>query len=330
MPDSQFRVLIVGCGQLGSRHLQAVASLTSAYCIEVVDPRPEALQLGRDRLHELGVDRLPEVRWLQSLDDATDQSDLCIVATQAEGRCEIVQSVSKRLGVRRFLLEKMVAQAIGDYEDLIGFSNRLGLSVWINCKTRVHASHRRIKQHLDPAEPFVLSVAGGNHGLANNGVHAADLFVYFDAIGDIELTAARIDPLLHPSKRGANIFDLSGTMHAHSSKGSTFTLSFAAGHFAPLLFSVTAPHYRAVVDDMVKCFYESSADSGWVWREIPFDANLSVSHMTRGFVTDILASGTCELPTLEQCFPAHKFILNSLRPYFNNIRGTSSDRCPVT
>ncbi len=71
MPDSQFRVLIVGCGQLGSRHLQAVASLTSAYCIEVVDPRPEALQLGRDRLHELGVDRLPEVRWLQSLDDAT-------------------------------------------------------------------------------------------------------------------------------------------------------------------------------------------------------------------------------------------------------------------
>ncbi len=329
MPDRQFRILIVGCGQLGSRHLQAVASLPSVAQIEVVDPRPEALQLGRDRLAELGLERQPEVRWLQSLREASF-ADLCIIATQAEGRCGLVCSISEQLRIERFLLEKMVAQAIRDYENLIEFSRRNSLSVWVNCKTRAHASHRRIKQNLHPDEPLVLSIAGGNHGLANNGVHAADLFVFFDSIEEIRLTAARIDPILHPSKRGANIFDLSGTIHAHSSKGSTFTLSLAAGHFAPLQFSVTAPRYRAVVDDMVKCFYESSAESDWVWREVPYDANLSVSFMTRGFVTDILASGACELPTLEQCFPAHQLILRSLRPYFNRMMGTDSEICPVT
>ena len=39
------RILIVGCGQLGGRHLQAVASLPSVREIDVVDPRPEGLEM---------------------------------------------------------------------------------------------------------------------------------------------------------------------------------------------------------------------------------------------------------------------------------------------
>ena len=49
MGRSGYRVLIVGCGEIGSRHLQAVASLPQVSEIEVVDPRPEALELGRER-----------------------------------------------------------------------------------------------------------------------------------------------------------------------------------------------------------------------------------------------------------------------------------------
>src|SRR3989338_3322550 len=97
-PRSSARVLIVGCGQVGSRHPQAVATLPHVAEIEVVDPRPEALVLGQERLAEV-PDRNPRIlwRWLSSVEMATAGGDLCIVATQAQGRCQIVRRVVKAL-----------------------------------------------------------------------------------------------------------------------------------------------------------------------------------------------------------------------------------------
>lgn len=311
--------------------MQAVASLPQVAHVEAVDPRPEALQLARQRVAELGDRQVVRgVRWLSRLDDATPGGALCIVATQAPGRSELVRLVAERLGYSSFLVEKLVTQSVGEYERLLDFARRKALAVWVNCKARAHPSHKRVKARLDPADRIVFSVVGGNQGLATNGLHAADLFVFFDCASHIGGAAARVDPLLHPSKRGADIFDLSGTLYGFSPKGSEFVLSFAPDHDAPAYLTIVSRQYRAVIDDMMKWFHESDAASGWSWRHVPFEADLLVSTMTRAFATDILASGRCELPTLEECFPAHRFILDELRPHFNRLLGTAGDRCPVT
>ena len=117
MKNDSFRVLIVGCGNLGSRHLQAVASLPFVREIEVVDPRAEALARVRDLLLEMpqrqsGV----SFRCVAALEDVTPGGDLCIIATQARGRSEIVFRVSELLHYRSFLIEKVVTQSVRDYE----------------------------------------------------------------------------------------------------------------------------------------------------------------------------------------------------------------------
>ncbi|MFQ6026874.1 MAG: hypothetical protein ACE5Q6_05085 [Dehalococcoidia bacterium] len=328
---AKYRVLIVGCGQLGSRHLQAVASLPLVREVELVDPRPEGLELGRERLAQIS-NLQPSItfRWLSSLEEATPSGDLCIVATQADIRCQVVHQVVDQLKYSNFLLEKLVAQSTSEYLGLLQFSQENSLRVWVNCKARAHFSHQRAKSKLDPAEPITFSHIGGNHGLANNGIHAADLFVFYDGTDHIEAAGANIDPILHSTKRGSDIYDLSGTLYGSSEKGSPFILSFAASHTGPAHFSITSPRYRAFIDDMSKLFYESTLENDWAWRQVPFDANLMVSHMTRSFAADILQLGTCELPTLEECFPAHQYILNSLRPCFNQLLSTKDERCPVT
>jgi len=331
-PDKgSYRVLIVGCGQLGSRHLQAIASLPQVKQIEVVDPRPESLALGQERLEEI-TDPNPSmsIRWLSSLEEATKGGDLCIVATQADVRCQIVHQVVDGLGYSSFLLEKVVAESVGDYEKLVDYSRSKGLSVWVNCKARAHPSHKRAKTHIDPAEPIVFSVVGGNHGLATNGIHSAALFSFYDEAECIESAGSHVDQILHASKRGDGRFDLSGTLRGYTEKGSQFTLSFAGNHTGPAHYTIVAPRYRAVIDDMTKWYYASTAEDGWTWHEVPFDANLLVSNMTRYFAADILRSGRCELPTLEECYPAHRFILSELLPHFNKLSGSNGDRCPVT
>ncbi len=330
-PKSSYSVLIVGCGDIGSRHLQAVASLPQVQEIEVVDPRPEGLALGRRRISEVADRALgTSYRWLSSLDEAKRDGDLCIVATQAEGRGRLVQEIAAKAGYRRFLVEKLVSQSLQEYQDLLAFVEEKGLSVWVNCKSRAHPSHKRVKASLNPGEPIVFSTVGGNHGLANNGIHIVDLFSFYDDATRIESGGAHIDPILHPSKRRGPVYDLSGTLCGHTAKGSQFTLTFAPGHDGPAHYSVCSPRYRAIIDDMVKCYWESDRETGWLWRQVHFEANLMISNMTRAFAADILASGRCELPTLKDCLPAHRFILEELQPHFARLLGVELDRCPVT
>ena len=324
-------VLIVGCGQLGSRHLQAVASLPQVAQIEVVDPRREALSCGRTRLDE-APDRQPmmSIRWLSSLDEATSGGDLCIVATQAQGRCQLMREIVQRCGYRRFLLEKIVGQSIREIEELEQFLRVRECAAWVNLKTRAYPIHQRAKQRLDPAEPLLFSALGGNHGLANNGVHTADLFAFYDGASRIDLVGASIDPVLHPSKRGEQVFDLSGTLQGATEKGSHFTLSYARDHAQSEVLSITTRRYRCVVDHMNRWAVESDASTKWNWRPVPFEDDILVSHMTKAFVTDILASGRCDLPTLAESLAAHRFILGALQPTFSELFEQSVEYCPVT
>lgn len=329
--NSKHRVLIVGCGDIGSRHLQAVATLPQVREIEIVDPRPEALQLGRMRLEEI-KDKAPGTvyRWLSSLAEASPQGDLCIVATLTEGRCQLVREVTTTLGYTSFLLEKLAAQSVREMEGLIEFSKAQGLSAWVNCKERAYAFHRRAKERLDPNDPIIFNVMGGNHGLANNGIHSADLFTFYDETAWIESAGSRIDPVLHSSKRGSAVFDLSGTLEGYTEKGSRFTLSYAKDHDNWAHMSLGSRRYRCVVDHLQRVAFESDEASGWVWREVPFEGPILISEMTRDFAADILASGSCALPTLEQSLVSHRFILSELQPVFGRLLDRKTDWCPVT
>jgi len=327
-PDG-FRILLVGCGEIGSRHLQAVATLPDVQEVDVVDPRPDALAMGRRRLAEM-PDRQPSTtyRWLSSLEAASPGGQLCIVATRAEGRCELTRQVTEQLGYTAFLLEKPVGQSVRECESLLDFVRSRGLSVWVNCKTRAYPFHKRVKQFLDPAEPILFTVVGGNHGLANNGIHSVDLFAFYDGANSIERAGSHLDPVLHRTKRG--LLDVSGTLLGYTEKGSHLTISYANNHGQSEQIVVTTCRYRCIVDHMQRWAVESDAGSGWSWRPVPFEGNLLISEMTKAFARDVLTRGCCELPTLEESMVAHRFILGELQPHFSRLLERAIELCPVT
>lgn len=324
------RVLLVGCGELGSRHLQAVVKLPQVREVEVVDPRSAALARGRERVAEISDrQRSITIRWLASLEKATPGGDLCIIATHAQGRCQLVRAVVEGLGYSTFLLEKIIAPSIRELEDLIKYARGRGITAWVNCKARAYPFHRKVKQQLDPDDPILFNVVGGNHGLANNGVHAADLFAFYDGASQIESGGSCVDPVLHSSRRGPSLFDLSGTLHGYTAKGSHFTVSYARDHATGEQISITTRRYRCVVDALQRWAVESDAASGWAWRKAPFEGNLLVSEMTAEFAAAIF-TGRCPLPTLEESAVAHRFILGELQPHFNRLLHRQLDLCPVT
>lgn len=329
--NGSYRVLVVGCGQLGSRHLQAVASLPTVTQIDIVEPNLKAIETAKRFLSE--VSPLPHhirFNWHQDLQEASREGDLCILATQARNRFELLEQIATRLAYPSFLIEKIVAQSVKEYKDMLGLAKLQNLSIWVNCKTRAYPIHKRIKKFLDPQSPIIFTSVGGNHGLANNGVHTADIFMFHDGCNAIRSTGVYIDPILHPSKRGSEILDLSGTLQGVTPKGSQFSISFAKDHALSEQITIVSKDYRCIVDHMQRWALESSPETKWLWKPVPFEGNLMVSEMTKAFASDILNHGRCDLPTLEDCFLPHAFILETLQPHFNKLMGKDLNYCPVT
>lgn len=325
------KVLIVGCGQLGSRHLQAAASLKNIDEIHVVDPNPDSLNMGRARLEEIAdLNESIKFRWFDEFNSVSAGGDLCVVATQANGRYHLVKQAAQRLGYKKFLIEKVVAQSIEEYQDLISFCEGNKISVWVNCKTRAYCVHKYIKAKLNPKEPVIFTDIGGNWGLGTNGLHSVDTFVFYDEAKKLISAGSKIEPVLCPSKRGVDVFDLNGSLTGFTEKGSHFFVSFLPDNNSPDQIYIVSKSGRFIVDHFQKFAYESYPEDGWQWQRISIDENWDVSAMSKTFIGDILSKESCELPTLVDCFPAHEFILRQLQPHFNNLLGVNNDYCPIT
>ncbi len=325
------RVLVIGCGQLGSRHLQAVASLKEAAQVFVVDPNPAALQLAQARLAEIkDLDPAIDFHWQTQWDPSLAQGDLCIVATQAQGRPDLIKEIVRQLSYRTFLIEKIVAQSVVEYRDLMDFCSLEGVRVWVNCKARAYKIHQYIKSFISPEDPVTFSAVGGNFGLATNGIHLADLFAFYDGATSIHCCVLQPDTKLMPSKRGGMVHDLCGTIMGFSDKGSLLSLSFCPDHDAPDILTIVTPRSRFMVDHVQKFAYESHEKENWVWKPVGINEDWRVSFMSQKFAQDILNFSRCDLPTLEECFAAHEFILSALLPAFNRLLKVERNFCPVT
>ena len=166
--------------------------------------------------------------------------------------------------------------------------------------------------------------------MANNGIHHADLFAFLDGSDRIEPLSALIDPVLHPSKRSNNLYDLSGTLHATTMTNSRFDLAYSSEHANWEHLNIETNNYRWLVDHLKQQIFESSYESEWTWKRLEFEGSILVSNLTKRFVTDILSSGRCDLPTLEESLIAHKYILEELRPKFRDLLNDNVYLCPVT
>ena len=52
-----YRILLVGCGNVGSRHLQALAKIPFSLKIDIIEPNSSSKKLGLSRLEEISYNK---------------------------------------------------------------------------------------------------------------------------------------------------------------------------------------------------------------------------------------------------------------------------------
>jgi predicted dehydrogenase len=323
------KILIAGCGELGSRFLQAAVTLKEISEIDIVEPGEKARETAAKRMNEMGRDMLTlTVNWFSDLDEVTSSGDMVVIATQADVRLAVFEKILAK-GYRNFLVEKIVTQSEKDYTRMMQLADQHKANVWVNCKTRNYPIWEYIKTKIDPADKLVYHSIGGNHGICTNGLHTTDLFVFLTNAEKLNIVAERFDKKLTLTKRGK--YDVSGQLQFENpANKSTLLLDYEATHTQMPMEILMTDKYRWVVDNSTRQGFESSVAGDVKLTPIPFEGDVSVSVMSIGFIADILKNNTCELPTLAECFAAHKAIFNATLPLFNELLGKNDDNCPIT
>ena len=125
------KIILIGCGNIGSRHLQALVQLDETIEIEIVENSVTSVTLAKSRLNEIKYNKnTHKIKWHDNFDTLSYSGDLVIIATLSTGRVKIIESLLD-LGYKKFLVEKLVCQSIEEYDHLLDLMKKFRAKGWV-------------------------------------------------------------------------------------------------------------------------------------------------------------------------------------------------------
>lgn len=312
------RVLLIGAGEMGSRHLQGLAALPAGSAVAVLEPRAVARAVALQRWQQMpGHDAVP-VRFLED-GEGWGGFDAAILATGASGRLDLLRRVLEA-GIRTVLAEKVLFQSVAAYRQAVL------LAAAVQADVRAHVPLRSVPvlQRLRDAtlgKPFTLAVEVGDRGLGCNGIHFLDLFQYLGGMPPSSVEAV-IDRPLQANRRDPALVEFTGMLTAGNAEGARLAIRFSSDHERLAVLNVETADGRAIIDQAgpVESDIDGLAGLGF---EMPM-----ASRMAAGMLADI-AGAASPLPDLAEGFETNRLMLAA---YNRALTGRHADDlvCPIT
>lgn len=319
------RILLVGCGNIGSRHLQGLEKLSESIHIDVVEPNHEAQYVAKNRLAEVSSMSKHEILWYDSIDELKSDSMLTIVSTQSSGRVDLIKKLLE-LGNSRFLIEKMVCQSKEEYDKIISLMNNHGAKGWVNTPRRYFEPYGTIKANMDDDEIISISVMSGNIGLGTNSIHLLDLFSWLTNDKKIELNGNYLLNRIFPNKRGQEFVEFGGTIIGKSSNESVLSITALPYDDLPLTISICGQDKHFIIDENnSQIFILKNKKNLNLKTLIKYQSDL-----TNITATEIVDTDNCILPTLEESYSMHIELFRIFNQHLRKLHKTENKTCPIT
>ena len=169
--------LIIGAGQLGSRHLQGALKVEDKFHFYVLDPSEKSLGLAKTRAKEISHNH--PISFTAKWNDLPENLDIVIVATSANVRAKVVLQLLENHKVSFLVLEKVLFQDIDSYATVSELIIKTNTTTFVNHPRRTFDFYKQIKRnyHASKDKTLLMQVVGGNWGLGCNTLHFIDMLV---------------------------------------------------------------------------------------------------------------------------------------------------------
>ena len=322
-----YTIAIIGAGQIGSRHLQAISLIDRDVNIKVVDPSNEALNIASQRYKEMETNaHIHSMDFINSLEKLENELDVVIVATNADVRRKVIEKLLERVSVKYFILEKVLFQKIEDYQAINNLLKAKKCKAWVNFARRMWPFYQQLKRELIGEEIIEISIYGSNWGLGCNGIHFIDLLAFLTEETDIKIDTNKLENILIDSKRNG-FKELKGTLKIHTGRGDTLVLNDRDEYDDNLKISILNGNIQ----------YDIFESKGLVIKHIsdnkPHEEKFSIpfqSEMTGQLVDQIFDTGESDLTPYDECMKYHIPMLDAFNNHISKVTGKTVTVCPIT
>ena len=322
-------IAIIGAGQLGSRHLQGLAKLEHEIDVIVIDPAPRALQTARIRYHEIPENRfIQSVSFMESMDQLKNSIEFAIIATNADVRRDIIETLVTTKNVNYLILEKVAFQSVKDFQVVISFLEEKKIKAWVNCSRRMFSFFQELKKRTMEESKVSLTVEGSNWGLACNAIHMLDLLAFLTGQIYFKVDEANLDSKIYDSKR-KGFLELGGRLLAKSERGDTLELTDERDQDIPFRIFISFDGVEIEIDQIRGLAFEYPEGRRELSEEKPFHVPLQ-SELTGIQVKEILQTGNSRLTSLHESYLLHRPILEAFNLHLERVLKRKVDLCPIT
>ena len=323
-----FKILLIGAGQLGSRHLQGLLKFQKKQFIYVLDRSEDSLTVAKERAAE--IESLHIVNYVSEWDNIPTELDLVIVATGANVRAKLVTKLLKICNVKNLVLEKILFQDLKSYSEIGNLIKSSGTPAWVNHPRRMFEHYKDLKNKIAANGEFVrFQIFGGNWDLACNALHFIDLISFLSGSEVLNLDFKEIDNNIIKSKR-PNYIELTGSLSGVLKNGNCFNISSLDGDYEDITITVLTKSSRWIIQegDAQRTIYLGKENN---FNEIIESfTNEYQSSLTTKIINDILIEGDTSLPNYDEACSSHiPFIKGALETY-NRISDSNTLICPIT
>jgi predicted dehydrogenase len=325
---TQPRIALIGAGQFGSRHLQALALCEQPLDLLLVDPSEASRKVAQERFESVQGSSGHSIAYLPDPAALPEVLDVVIIATSARHRRQVVEALLPRCRIDYLVLEKVLFQSAADCREMQTVLSGYETRVWVNAPRRMWRLYRGLKEALTgkPVRQIHFSTAGW--GMACNTFHMLDLFSWL-ADSPLETLSARfLDPDPIPARRDG-FYELTGMLTGQLASGARFTITDHREGKRPLKLLIET-------DDACFMLQEGKAEVTVLDGEAPEIEALSgigeqfQSRLTNKLVESLLDQGTCALPTYDEAAAVHEIMLPVFAEVFNRNGLGEDGVCPIT
>ncbi len=318
-------ICLIGAGQLGSRHLQALKAVSSPLMITVVDPFPPSLKMAKERYESAAGSDHHSIQYLSDLEAIGTAYDVVIIATNSDTRRPLTEQLLARASVRFLILEKILFQKHEDYQIVGDLLEKNHCQTWVDCSMRTMPFYRDLKNRV--RSPLVYVATGSNYGLITTSIHYLDHIAHLTGCCDYQLITDGLEPTLIPGKR-KGFLELHGTLAARFKDGSYGSFSCFAEGNVPVHVEVHSAQGRVISRENEQKAWLAGPETQWLWQDgaapLPFQ-----SQMTAVVVEDLLSQGTCGLTPYAQSAQLHLTLLEGLSAFLSQ-HGYPAEPYPFT
>lgn len=321
-------ICIIGAGNIGSRHLQALAKVTSALSIQVIDPFPGSLATAKIRYEEIaGSKSQNKVTYLQDLSQITGPVDIAIIATTSNIRSAVTKQLLAQTPVKYIIFEKILFDEISQYQEMKSLLSQKKIKAWVNCPRRIMPFYKSLLDYVKGTKIQYI-VSGSQWGLACNAIHYIDHMVYLTDCSEFKVDTTHLDKSIIQSKR-KGFLELTGTLLIYFKDGSLGSLTCYSTGNAPQIMQVLAKHYRSLTLETLDKSYVSDPSSNWKWQTKTTPL-LYQSGMTNSVVSSIFKTGSCGLTPFDLSVGLHLQLFKPLLEFVNFHSKTKYKNFPFT